>query len=203
MTAIQLITILLFFSFTGWFISWMIIKMLFWPVRPLVLGFLKLQGLVPAMQKQLAHKAGQLVQDAFTNYNGLDEKLADPQLIATLKPAIEEHVDHFLQVKIKTVFPIIAQFMGEKTINQFKEALLTEIDNLLPVLMKRYAGELKHSIKLDQLVEERINQISTEQVKEILYANSRKQLFRFKIVCTLCSFIIGLVAVLIVFLFNM
>ena len=199
----KLLIILLSFSFTGWFIAWIIIKILFSPVKAVNLGRWKLQGIIPASQKQFAYKAGQLIQAEFIAYKGLDEKLADPTLIAKLKPEIENHIDHFLQEKIKTVFPIIAQFMGEKTINQFKAALLTEIDSLLPVLLKNYSSELKNEIRLDRIVEERINALQATQVKDIFYSNARKQIILFKIASTSIGFIIGMLTILILFLFNM
>ena len=199
----QFMIILLFFSFTGWFIAWLIIKFLFWPASSLSLGKWKIQGIVPASQKQFAYKAGQLRQAEFMAYKGLDEKLADPSLIAKLRPEIESHVDHFLQEKIKSVFPIIAQFMGEKTINQFKTALLTEIDNLLPVLLKNYSRELKNNIRLDRIVEEKINALQTEQLRDIFYTNARRQISRFKIMCMSIGLIMGMLTVLILFLFNM
>ena len=199
----RFLIILLLSSFTGWFIAWMITKILFWPFTPISLGKWKIQGIVPSSQKQFANKAGQLIQAEFMAYKGLDEKLADPSLIATLRPEIEDHIDHFLQEKIKTVFPIIAQFMGEKTINQFKAALLTEIDDLLPVLLKNYAVELKNEIKLDRIVEERINALQVKELRDFFYVNARAQITWFKIACTIIGFIIGMFNILILFLFNM
>ena len=203
MTTAQCILILIFFSFTGWFIAWLIIKFLFWPARPFSLAGVKLQGLVPASQERIASGAGQLIQAEFIAYKGLEDKLADPQLIAKLKPQIEVHVDHFLREKIKAVFPIIAQFMGEKTINQFKAALLDEIDNLLPVLLKNYAAELKNEIRLDQIVESKINALETSQLQQIFYSSARKQISRFKLACGFVGLLMGLVTLSILFLFNM
>lgn len=162
-----------------------------------------MQGLVPASQERIASGAGQLIQAEFIAYKGLEDKLADPQLIAKLKPQIEVHVDHFLREKIKAVFPIIAQFMGEKTINQFKAALLDEIDNLLPVLLKNYAAELKNEIRLDQIVESKINALETSQLQQIFYSSARKQISRFKLACGFVGLLMGLVTLSILFLFNM
>lgn len=203
MTTTQFIIVLLFSSFTGWFIAWLIIQFLFWPVNSLSLGIGKIQGFVPAIQKQFAHKAGELIQAEFIAYKGLEEKLADPQLIAKLRPEIETHVDHFLHEKIKTVFPIIAQFMGEKTINQFKTALLSEIDDLLPALLKNYAAELKNEIRLDHIVEEKLDALSAKQLKKVFYSNAGRQITRFKFACSFIGFMTGIITVLILFLFNM
>ncbi|CAN5840869.1 hypothetical protein BH11BAC4_BH11BAC4_14180 [soil metagenome] len=203
MTTIQCLIILVFFSFTGLLIAWFIIKFLFWPAVPLSVGIFKLQGLFPATQKQLAKKAGSFVQSEFISFQRIEEVIADPQLIATLKPRIEVHIDHFLKEKIKVVFPIIAQFMGEKTMNQFKTALLVEIDELLPLLLRDYAAGLKPGLKLDKLVEERINAMQVKQMKHFFYSNAQRQLNLFKLGCTFIGFIMGMLTLLILFLFNM
>ena len=203
MTSGQAIIIVLFSSLTGLFIGWITIKFLFWPARPVSLGKWTIQGIIPASQKKFAHKAGQFVQAEFMAYKGLDEKIADPMLIAKLRPEIEDHVDHFLNEKIKIVFPVLAQFMGEKTITQFKTALLTEIDNLLPVLLKNYSAQLKNEIKPGEIVEVRVNALEVNRIKDIFYSDARKHITRFKILCTVIAFMSGTIAVLINYLFNM
>ena len=165
------------------------------------MGF-KLQGLLPAKQQYLADKIGRELQSAFLEYKGLDEKLADPALLEKLKPEIEAHVDHFLREKLKTVFPILAQFMGEKTISQFKTAFLTEIDNLLPVLIRNYMNDLKQELRLDSIVSEKINVLSITRVQEIFYSNTRKEIMYFKIACTGIGLFSGIIAVLVLLLIN-
>ena len=202
MTTGQFIIIVLFYSLTGWLIAWLIIKILFWPIKPIQIAGCKLQGIIPSLQKQFSGRAGELLQSEFMAYKGLEEKIADPKLIARLRPEIEVHIDLFLQEKIKTVFPIIAQFMGEKTINQFKTALLTEIDTLLPVLLKNYSHELKNEIRLNEIVSERINALSIDEMRRFFHSNAAKQISSFKMVSTFIGFVCGMLTILILFLFN-
>jgi uncharacterized membrane protein YheB (UPF0754 family) len=188
------------FAFTGWLISSLMIKLLFWPAKPINILGIKFSGLLPARQQEIAIKTGSLVQAEFHAYKGLDEKVADPALLKKLKPEIENHVDHFLKEKLKTVFPILAQFMGEKTMNQFKTAFLAEIDTLFPVLMKNYVNELKNEAKLDSIVSEKINALSITQVSDFFYKNFSKQIFYFKIACTCFGILMASITVLIIWL---
>jgi len=160
-------------------------------MQPLnLLGF-KLHGIIPARQAFLAGKIGTVIQSEFANYKGLDEKISDPALLEKLKPQIEEHVDHFLKEKLKSVFPLLAQFMGEKTISQFKTAFLIEIDNLFPALMKNYVGELKNEIRFDKIVSEKINAISMNSLKISFYSAAGKEIRNFKIACACIGLLSG------------
>lgn len=169
--------------------------MLFSPIHPIKLGIIKLQGLFPARQKYLADMVGNKIQSAFQAYQGLDEKWTDPALLEKLKPEIEIHIDHFLKEKLKTVFPMLAQFMGEKTISQFKTAFLVEIDHLLPVLIRSYMDGLKNEIRLDEIVSEKINAIHAYQLEKIFYENSKKEIRYFLLACTGIGLLFGMITV--------
>ena len=202
MDAIRILIIIFFSTFTGWFISWLTLQVIFRPLKPVHIGKYKLQGLIPAKQAAFAAKIGSQVQSTFLAYKGLDEKLADPALLEKLKPEIEAHVDHFLQEKLKEVFPILAQFMGEKTINQFKTAFLTEIDNLLPTLIRNYTNDLKKQLRLDIIVSDKINELSMAGLQESFYINSRKETRLFQIACSCIGLLTGIITALVLILIN-
>jgi len=196
MTVYQALIILFVCAFSGWLIASITIGMLFKPAKPVGIGSFKIQGIVPAFQQQFAKEAGKYAQEEFLRYRGLEDKLADPALLAVISPEVEKHVDHFLQVKIKTVFPILAQFMGEKTINQFKTALLEEIDNLFPVLMSDMASHIKAGTRLDMVVEEKLNQWHPGQFEELLLNKASKHIRLYKLLCTSVGILTGIVIIL-------
>lgn len=190
--------ILLFPVLTGWMTGWLIIKLLFWPLRPVRIGSFEIAGFMSSGKSQFAKNAGKLLQEEIRNYKGLDEKMADPQLIAKLRPEIEQHIDHFLQVKLKAIFPVISQFMGEKTINQFKTALLTEIDSLLPELLKKYASSIKEEFDIGAMVEERIHAIPVSDIRKAFYERASKQIMLIKLAGAGIGLVAGSIAVLLV-----
>lgn len=166
------------------------------------LGFVRIQGLIPASKGNLSKKAGELVQQELMNYSGFEEKMADPGLLQKLRPEIESHVDHFLQVKIRTVFPLLSQFMGEKTISQFKSSLLTEIDELFPVLMQKFSGDLKNELKVNDMVKERIEAMEDSVLRTMLYDAAGKKIFLWKCCCVMAALLMGLITVLILWMLK-
>lgn len=196
------IIILLFFAFTGWFIAWFTTWLLFRPVKRVDMGFFRIQGLVPASKGMVAQKAGEFIQQELMNYTGFETIMANPGLLQKIRPEIESHVDHFLQVKIKAVFPLLSQFMGEKTINQFKSSLLTEIDELFPVLMQKFSGELKTELRVDELVKERLLRMEDSMLKKRLYEAAGKKIFLWKCFCVMAALLMGMITVTTLWLMN-
>lgn len=196
------VIIILFSGFTGLLVAWLLIGSLFRPLHPVSIGPVRWQGIIPGQQKYFAMIAGNAIQSAFVEYKGLDEQVSGPALLQKLRPQIEEHVDRFLQEKLKTVFPVLAQFMGEKTLGQFKQAFMAELDILFPQLMKNYMHELKAGIDIGAIVTEKINDLSMERLGVSFHSAAAKQVRKMMLAGAFIGIFTGLLTVLLLFLIN-
>jgi uncharacterized membrane protein YheB (UPF0754 family) len=184
-------------AFTGWITTWIAIKMLFHPRRPInILGF-KLQGIFPKNQQLIAEKLGQVVSKEFLSFAEIEAKVTNPENLQQLKPEIEQHIDKFLKEKLSTVFPMLSMFIGEKTINQLKEAFLTELENLFPVLMKSYMTKLEKDLDLEKIVTEKVASFSSEKLEDILDQITKKEFQFLEFIGAVFGLFIGLIQVLI------
>ena len=174
----QFIFPLLLSAFTGWFVIWISIKLLFRPHKPVSVAGLKIQGIIPAHQQQIAAKIGKLVSTELFSFAALQEKVADPENFTSLKPEIETHIDHFLREKLKDTFPMLSMMIGNKTINQLKSAFLLELETLFPVLMKSYISRLEKDLDLENLVTQKIAGFSISKTEELIYHAAKKQLIK-------------------------
>jgi uncharacterized membrane protein YheB (UPF0754 family) len=184
-------------TFTGWVTTWIAIKMLFHPRRPIkVLGF-TIQGIFPKNQRLIAEKLGQVVGKELLSFEEIEQKVTNPENLQKLKPEIEAHVDAFLNNKIKEVFPMLSMFIGEKTINQLKEAFLLELENLFPVLMKGYMAKLQNDLDLEKIVTEKVAGFSSEKLENILQQITKKEFQFLEVIGGFFGFLIGVCGVLI------
>ena len=174
----QFIFPLLLSAFTGWFVIWISIKLLFRPHKPVSIAGLKIQGIIPAHQQLIAEKIGKLVSTELFSFAALQEKVADPENFTSLKPEIETHIDHFLREKLKDTFPMLSMMIGNKTINQLKSAFLLELETLFPVLMKSYISRLEKDLDLENLVTQKIAGFSISKTEELIYHAAKKQLIK-------------------------
>ena len=182
-------------TFTGWVTTWIAIKMLFHPRKPVKILGISIQGIFPKNQRVIAEKLGQVVGKELLSFDEIEAKITSPDNLQKLRPDIEAHIDNFLRNKLNEVFPM-AQLMGEKTILQLKEAFLTELESLFPVLMKSYMNKLQHDLDLEKIVTEKVAGFSTGKLEDILNQITKKEFKFLEVIGGIFGFLIGLAQVL-------
>lgn len=187
-------------TFTGWVTTWIAIKMLFHPRKPIkILGY-NLQGIFPKNQRLIAEKLGQVVGKELLSFDEIEQKVTNPENLQKLKPAIEEHIDNFLNNKLKDVFPMLSMFMGEKTTTQLKEAFLLELETLFPILMKTYMNKLQDDLDLEKIVTEKVAAFSSEKLEDILNQITKNEFKFLEFIGGFFGLLIGIVQILIAIL---
>jgi uncharacterized membrane protein YheB (UPF0754 family) len=192
-----LVLIPLISAFIGWFTNWIAIKMLFHPKEPKKILGITFHGIFPKRQRQFAEKLGKLVSTELLSFNDIEQKITNPGNLQKITPVIEEHIDEFLKTKLVEKMPMIGMFLGEKTIAQFKEVFLGELQELLPVVMKSYMNNLQNDLDLEKIVVAKVEGFSSDKLEEILNAIMSKEFKFVEIIGAVLGFIIGVVQVLI------
>lgn len=141
---------------------------LFQPRKPVSMGFLKIQAVFPALKEKLVLQMTQIASKQFSDPREFTERLANPKNLEKLQPVIETHIDHFLQVKLKEVFPMLSMLIGEKTINQLKQAFLNELNSLFPVVMEAYALQLKDEFQPEQLIRQKLREFADADLENLV-----------------------------------
>ena len=123
------------FVFIGGFIGWVTnkiaIKMLFRPIKPIRLGVMTLQGVLPKRKNQIAVSIGETVEAQFVN----KEELLQSFLDADTKQSVLSSIQRILVTKIKEVVPsMMLAMLGQglddlvrKLINDHGDDLLNEL----------------------------------------------------------------------------
>ena len=176
MAILQYILLLLLFCFTGWFVIWITVRLLFSPKQPIAVAGIRVQGILPAQQQSIAKKIGRLVSTELFSFDALQQKATSPENFERLKPEIEKHIDVFLREKLKLTFPMLSMLIGEKTINQMKTAFLTELETMFPVLLKSYISNLEKDLDIEKEVTEKIAGFSISEIESQVYGAAKKQL---------------------------
>jgi len=186
---------LLLAAFIGWFTTWMAVKMLFHPRKPIKIFGITIQGVFPKNQQLIAEKLGQVVSREFLSFAEIEQKVTDPANLQKLRPDIEAHIDHFLRHKLKEVFPMISMFIGEKTVSQFKDAFLIELESLFPILMKNYMNKLESDLDLEKIVTEKVVGFSSEKLEEILLQITKREFQFLELISAFFGLLIGLIQI--------
>lgn len=183
-------------AFIGWLTNWVAIKMLFHPKRPVRFIGITIQGVFPKRQAQIARKLGSIVANDLLQMDELIGKIRNPEQLTSLSPFIEQHIDEFLQVKLKEKLPVVSMFVGAGMLQKIKEGLLEEIEVLLPQVIDRFASNLNSTMDIQRIVEDKVRAFSSDKLEEMLVSILNKE-FRFvELVGGVLGFLIGLVQVL-------
>lgn len=189
-------------AFIHWLTIWMALKLLFHPRRPKkILGF-TLHGVFPKRQQQIAESLGRIVGQELLSFGDIEQAITDPGNVARILPLAEEHIDHFLRVRLKEQMPMISMFIGDKTIGQLKAVFMKELEELFPVIMKNYVANLRHDLDLERIVVEKIASFSADRLENMLNEFLTKE-FRFvEIIGAALGFLIGALQILLTLLMR-
>lgn len=182
-------------AFTGWITTWVAIKMLFHPRRPINVWGLKVQGVFPKNQNLIAEKLGSVVGKELLSFSEIEEKIISKENIEKLKPEIEKHIDYFLREKLKTVFPMFHSMIGEKTMQQMKDAFMDEMESLFPDLMRSYMNKLEKDLDLEKIVREKVAGFSSDKLENILSQITQKEFQFLEVVGAVFGLLIGILQV--------
>lgn len=191
---------LFFCCFTGWFVIWITVRLLFSPKQPVFVAGVRLQGILPARQQSIAKKIGRLVSTQLFSFDALQQKATSPENFERLKPEIEKHIDVFLREKLKETFPMLSMLIGEKTINQMKTAFLTELETMFPALLKSYISNLEKELDIEKEVTEKIAGFSISEIENQVYGTAKKQLNNLYLLGAATGCVTGLLYLLLNFL---
>lgn len=194
---IKLIFIPLISAFIGWFTNWIAIKMLFHPRVPKKILGITFHGIFPKRQQQFAEKLGKLVSHELLSFADIEAKITDPANLDKIMPMVDNHIDHFLRVKLAEAMPVIGIFVGDKTINQLKEIFLKEMRELFPLIMGNYMGKLQDQLDLEKIVTSKVASFSSDKLESILNQIMSKEFKFVEIIGGVLGFIIGLIQILI------
>ena len=189
-------------AFIHWLTIWMALKLLFHPRQPKkILGF-TLHGVFPKRQLQIAESLGRIVGQELLSFEDIEQTITNPANVQRILPLAEQHIDNFLRVKLKESMPMIAMFIGDKTINQLKEVFMKELEELFPVIMKNYVTHLKNDLDLEKIVVDKIASFSSDRLETMLNQILTKE-FRFvEVIGAALGFFIGLLQIFLTLLMK-
>ena len=180
----------------------MALKLLFHPRQPKkILGF-TLQGVFPKKQQQIAENLGRIVGQELLSFEDIEQTITNPDNVQRILPLADAHIDNFLRVKLKESMPMIAMFIGDKTIEQLKTVFMKELEELFPVIMKNYVAHLKNDLDLEKIVVDKIANFSSDKLEAMLNQILTKE-FRFvEVIGAALGFFIGLLQIFLTLLMK-
>ena len=149
--------------------NWLAIQMIFRPLEPRrYFGLVTYQGMFPKRQAEIAHDYGRIAgNEVLTPANLIDHVSANPaagELIADLVGQARGQLDQFR--------PMLAMIAGseptDEQLDKVTFVLTQRLGDLVPQARGVVEEHLSHSLRLDQLIEERLSVLDKHQFERML-----------------------------------
>lgn len=96
--------------------------------------------------------------------------------------------------------PVIAMFVGDKTIAQLKSVFLSELESLFPEIMKGYIDKLKEETDISKTIREKILTFPDNKIELLVKTALKSEFRKIKIIGAFSGLLIGLIQLLITML---
>jgi len=185
-------------ALTGWITNFIAIKMLFHPKKKVNLLIFSIQGIFPKRQHLLADKLGKIVSKELFSFNDIKENFKSTSSAVEINSVLDEKLEHFLEVKLKSAMPMLAMFLNKDLKQKIKLTLHEEFQNVLPKILDKYSEKLENDIDVEKIVSDKVAKFSSDKLEEILYSIMKKEFKFIEILGAILGFIIGVIQLIIV-----
>lgn len=179
----------------GWITNYIAIKMLFHPRREVKLGPLRIQGVIPRRQKDIAVQLGRIVAHDLLSAEDLSQQLTTEKSRQTYEAFIDDQTEHFIRKKL-SVIPGSSLLLRSRTLARVKSAFADELMEQIPPLVNALTRPNKGGLDIQHWVEEKVRAFSTDRMEDMLYKILARE-FRFiELLGGVLGFVIGSVQLL-------
>ena len=180
------------FVFIGGFIGWVTnkiaIKMLFRPIKPIRLGVMTLQGVLPKRKNQIAVSIGETVEAQFVN----KEELLQSFLDADTKQSVLSSIQRILVAKIKEVVPsMMLAMLGQGLDDLVRKLINDHGDDLLNELIESL-NKNESVMPIRTIVTQKINDLDMIEFESLVINIVKKELRHIETVGLVLGVLIGL-----------
>ena len=194
---LKIISTLFISTFIGYVTNVVAVKMLFWPRRPINLGFYIVQGVLPKRQAQIAQSLGELVDKELLSLDDVLERLNTPEVQEKLVGKVSEVMKDRLGELLPRVIP---GRLIQLIVDTLDKIMRQESANMIDELFASGREYLTEEIQISKIVEEKVNAYDLDQLEAMIKGVSAPELTFIEVLGGVMGFIIGLVQVAILLL---
>ena len=183
----------------GWGTNWVAIRMLFQPKAPFRFLGIKIQGLIPKRQKELATKTAEVIEREILNQHTIRENILKLDLEPYLQDFAQKLVQDRLGERLRAI-PMLGSFVSDSTLEKVQVMALEELRKEARPLQQAIASEVEGHLQVKELIETRISEFNSEKLESVVQHVANKELKTIEWLGAALGFLIGIgqVAVLLV-----
>jgi uncharacterized membrane protein YheB (UPF0754 family) len=189
-----LTTIPIVSAFIGYVTNYIAVAMLFRPHKPLWVLGLRLQGLVPRRQSEIARSLGAMIERDLFSQEDIQAALKGADTLDEAAAFLDEQVDTFLQ-RLSAQNPMVGMFIQGPLLEQVKGLLREQIAGRFPELIERVVRRAEDKLDVSEIVRAKVEGFDLTKLEAIIHEVSARELKTIELLGGVLGFIVGCVQV--------
>ncbi len=189
-----LISIPIISALIGYVTNYIAVAMLFRPHRPVSILGLRLQGLVPRRQKEIAQSLGAMIERDLFSQDDIKEALKGVDSSGEASAFLNEQIDSFVE-KLAAQNPMIGMFMQGPLLEQVKGLLRDQLSEKFPSLIERVVERAENKLDISEIVRQKVESFDLTKLEAIIHEVSARELKTIEVLGGVLGFMVGLVQV--------
>ncbi len=165
--------------------------MLFRPRVAINIFGIKIQGLVPKRQNDLAIKIADTIEQNLISHKDIENVLRNSGCQQEIEILIRKEIDIFLEQKLSSI-PLVGMFLQGDLLNQIKESLIIQLKNSIPHVLDSIMGKIETEMNFRDIVKQKIENFDLGKLEEIILNVSSNELKTIEILGAVLGFAVGL-----------
>ena len=166
------------------------VAMLFRPLRPRRILGLRIQGLVPRRQGELAESIGRVVGDHLIDHKDLVAALDRVDLETLLGTVIERGIQPKLEELRR--LPLVGGFLTEERVADLRAQVVRGISDQREVLFEELERAVEEGLDVRALVTEKVREFPIARLEELILEVARRELRAIELLGGLLGLLVGL-----------
>lgn len=177
----------------GWVTNTIAVKMIFRPIKPFRLLGLRIQGLVPRRQQDLARSIGRVVGTHLVEHKDIVRSMNKLDFEGILGAVIDKGLGP--KVSELRSLPLIGGFLTEERVKDIRNSLTKGIMTHREAIMDEVEKGLEAGLNVPRLVEEKVAAFPVLKLEQMILEVARRELRAIEVLGGVLGILIGLLQV--------
>ena len=174
----------------GYATNWLAVKMLFRPIKPVNLLGLRLQGLMPRRQQDMARNIGEVVGVHLLRHEDVVQALGRLDLQAMLSQMLDTGLAP--QITALRDLPLIGGFLTDDRIGEIRKSIADGILKEKDQILAKLEDALENELDVRALVTQKVAAFPIEQLESLVIKVASRELKAIEILGGVLGIILGL-----------
>ena len=173
----------------GWITNILAIKLLFRPIKPVKIPILNIEilGLIPKRKNEIAANIGEVISNELLSMDDILDQALNNSNGENFNSYITDKIKNIINEKLN-IIPMPFRMMAAPYID---EILNKEVPNAVDEISVDLLDKAKENVNIQEIVEEKINQLDLEKLEDIIIKVAKKELKHIEILGLVLGAIIG------------